>query len=372
MAKAKEGNAVLERQYLGEEPTFKQDEELEKIDLIKAMNWYNATKDSATAKKYLLQALKDAGVDKQILAAFGDINDSDCMTVGFLSRMISRGAVLSDKDRETFDCALTGLIAAAESIRDSKKNSSSNNKEKAEVPVVSVQDRIKAQAQRVISDLEVALDKREFKTNVKELLINAGVKGPQAKHVREWVDARIKEFTSVQKTKDDQLKEGYSNYSKAQLKAILKWLETVNESIDQIVVLAKAGRKPRAKKVKSAAQVVGKMQYMKADAALKVNSVDPTQIVGALQLWVFNTKTRKLGVFNASDAQGLTVKGTTVKNYDESKSFAKTIRKPEVKIPELMGAGKVALRHFMDEIKAKESTLKGRINGDVLLLRVMK
>jgi len=368
MAKAKEGKGkpVYVSYILGAEPEFKQDEEVTKLQLIESLNWYNMAKDEKDAKKYLLDSLKNSGVDKKIISAFSNINDSDCVTVGFLSRMITRGAVLSEKDRETFDCGLTGLIAAAESIVEEKKPEAENK------PVVSVQDYIKAQAARVIGEFESILDSKDYKTNVKELLLNHKVKGPQAKHVLVWVDAKLKEFQDVQKSKDDQIKEGYSNYSKAQLKAVVKWLESLKDSINEIVQVTKAGRKPRAKKQKSAAQVVGAVKYLKSEPSLKVVSLDPTQIVGALQLWVFNVKTRKLGVFNAMDGQGLTVKGTTVKSYDETKSFAKTIRKPEVKLPELLKAGKVALRHFMDEIKAKQSTLKGRLNGDVLLVRVVK
>jgi hypothetical protein len=126
-----------------------------------------------------------------------------------------------------------------------------------------------------------------------------------------------------------------------------------------IVEAKKASRKPRAKKFKSASEVTQKVNYMKTDEKLKVSSVSPDQIVGALQLWVFNVKTRKLGVFVSQDEQGLTVKGTTVKSFDEIKSVSKTVRKPEVKIPELMSAGKVALRRVMDDIKAKASKLKG-------------
>jgi hypothetical protein len=134
----------------------------------------------------------------------------------------------------------------------------------------------------------------------------------------------------------------------------------------------KAQRKPRAKKQKSAAQVVGKVTYMPRDDKLKVVSINPDQIVGAAQLWVFNVKTRKLGVFHAADDSGLMIKGTTVKNFDEKTSKCKTVRKPEQKIPEVIAAGKVALRRVLEEIRAKDSVLKGRLNKDTLLLKVVK
>lgn len=363
MAK-KQGNVLLEAKYLGDEPTFKAEEEVSKLNLILAMNWYNATKDAKDAKKYLLASLKDAGVEKVILSAFSKIEDVDCMTTGFLARIVSRGGILSVSDRETFDCAVTGLVAAAEVIAEETVAVA----EKVGVVKLTVQDRMRMQADRAIAELESVLDSREFKTNVKEILVNAGVKGPQAAKVKLWVEAKLAEFTEVQKTKDADLKEGYSNYSKADIKAILKWLATVDESLS----LVKVARKARKKKDKPVGKVVAAVKYLKSDAELKVTSIDPVEIVGAQQLWVFNVKYRKLGVFVASDPQGLTVKGTTVKNFDEVKSVQKTVRKPEKKIPEVMGAGKVALRKTMDDIKAKAAKLKGRLNGEVLLLKVVK
>jgi hypothetical protein len=89
-------------------------------------------------------------------------------------------------------------------------------------------------------------------------------------------------------------------------------------------------------------------------------------------LWVYNTKTRKLGVYQAADAAGLNVKGSTIQNFAESKSISKTLRKPDVTIPEVLKAGKVALRSTLNDIRAAEKALTGRINSDTILLRTVK
>ena len=90
-----------------------------------------------------------------------------------------------------------------------------------------------------------------------------------------------------------------------------------------------------------------------------------------MQLWVFNTKTRKLGVYHADDAGGFSVSGTTITNYTESKSISKTVRKPDLLLPEVLKAGKIALRNLLTGIATKESLLNGRINKDIVLLRVL-
>jgi len=92
--------------------------------------------------------------------------------------------------------------------------------------------------------------------------------------------------------------------------------------------------------------------------------------VGAKELWIFNTKTRKLGKYVAKEFSELTVKGTSIVNFDEAKSVQKTLRKPEEQLKEFKSAGKVQLRKFLEDIKAVDIKLNGRINEDTILLKV--
>ena len=106
---------------------------------------------------------------------------------------------------------------------------------------------------------------------------------------------------------------------------------------------------------------------------MKLVSINPVDIVGAEQLWVYNVKNRKLGRYVAEDQGGvLGVKGTSITGFNESKSTQKTLRKPEEQIKDLMGSGKVKLRSFIDNIKSKEQAVNGRINIDTIILRIMR
>ena len=99
-------------------------------------------------------------------------------------------------------------------------------------------------------------------------------------------------------------------------------------------------------------------------------SVSPADILGAGELWVYNTKTRKLGKYVAAEFNTLSVKGTSIVGFDENKSIQKTIRKPEEKLKEFKAAGKIALRKFLDDINATDTKLNGRTNEDTILLKV--
>jgi hypothetical protein len=50
---------------------------------------------------------------------------------------------------------------------------------------------------------------------------------------------------------------------------------------------------------------------------------------------------------------------------------SKTLRKPEQQISEFMKSSKVQLRKFLENIKATETRLNGRVNAEVLLLKTV-
>ena len=118
-------------------------------------------------------------------------------------------------------------------------------------------------------------------------------------------------------------------------------------------------------------KLVAKLKYLKADEKYKVASVNPTAVIGASEIWVFNVKTRKIGKYIAEEHQTLQVKGTTLQFFDEKKSIQKTLRKPTEQLREFKTTGKVALRKFMENIPTTDTKLSGRINADTIILKVL-
>jgi hypothetical protein len=129
------------------------------------------------------------------------------------------------------------------------------------------------------------------------------------------------------------------------------------------------GGKIRVSKPKAPVKQVSKLKYMVFDDKLKVQSIRPENMIGAVTLWAYNVKKRKLIVYHALDNKGFAVKGSTLLNWDPTKSYGKTLRKPEEKLKEFSEAGKVELRKFMDKIKGVEAKQNGRFSKDVLILK---
>ena len=149
------------------------------------------------------------------------------------------------------------------------------------------------------------------------------------------------------------------------------------DACDMLIAESKLNRKPRKVKPKSAEKLVAKMKYKQSDEKTALVSINPADIIKAEELWVYNTKTRKLGRYITSivdpqkqkrDGTGLEVKGTTLIRFDEKESIAKTLRKPVEQLAEFKKCGKIQRKKFFEGIKTTETKLNGRVNPDTILL----
>ena len=238
-----------------------------------------------------------------------------------------------------------------------------------------IQDRLNEKTSEIIGELEGKYD--DMVANVAdkfkayEFLVANNVVQSQLGKYEELYNKRKAELELAQAKTDDQVKEGYSHYKAADFKRIYAWIDELISAVDQYRGVKKATKKARVKKAPSKEKLIAKLKYAKDFQQLKLVSVNPADIIGAQELWVYNTKTRKLGKYVAGAYKELAVKGTTIINYDEQKSVSKTLRKPEQQLPEFMKLGKVQIRKFLDTVKATETLLNGRISTDVVLLKTL-
>jgi len=241
-----------------------------------------------------------------------------------------------------------------------------------DVKVPTIQDRLNEKTSELIGELEghydeVCAGKTDF-DHYKFLTSNNVVQGQLNKYESLYI-ARKVELDAAYNGLDADLVEGYKHYKAADWKRVFAWITGLLTAIEQYRGVKKASKKARVKKTPSKEKLVSKIKYCKDFPQLKIVSINPAEIVGAQELWVYNTKTRKLGKYIASTSDGLAVKGTSVENFTD-KSMSKTLRKPEQQLLEFNKSTKVQLRKFLENIKATETLLNGRINTDTVLLRV--
>lgn len=237
-----------------------------------------------------------------------------------------------------------------------------------------IQDRLAERASELIGEMEGMFDEilKNTKPNFKpyDFLVTNKVQQAQLLKYREVFEQHKIELETAQSKKDSQLTEAYKHYKAADFKRIIGWLDLVLLALDEYKQVKQATKKARVKKAPSKEKLISKLKYAKDDKEMKLVSINPAEIIGATELWIYNTKTRKLGKYVAAAHSQLAVKGTSIENFDTDRSVCKTLRKPAEKLKEFNKAGKIQLRKFLDEIKATETKLNGRINADILLLKV--
>src|SRR6056300_1442087 len=248
------------------------------------------------------------------------------------------------------------------------------------VYVPSIQERIKEASSNIIAEIDEQVDKfiedpKSFKKFDSVKFFRAmQVNQAHARHIRSYYEGILGEYLMLQKPvseQDEQLREGYSHLDKVDVKKAVDLFQGIVGACDLITAESKASRKTRSPKPKSAEKLVAKIKYCKSDEKYKVASINPADIIGCNELWIFNTKARKIGKYIAEEHQTLQVKGTTLQFFNEKESIAKTLRKPEQQLAEFNKSGKVQLRKFLPNIKGVETKLNGRFNNDTVILKAV-
>ena len=348
-----------------------------------AMEYYRMEGDSKSYKPAVVKWMTANGYSENVIRAVKKSKDwRISTTMGAVAHCLNRGmtAVRADfNDGKSTAVWLGNAIAklVEEGRYDIEEvESVFSPAEKSAQPTI--QERLRDVAVRMTEELEDAytsfqedpdsFNPKAFK--VLNLLKGKQAKAAHARIIKEFYASDLAEIEEALLGKDEQLKEGYSHLSKAQMKKLLEFLKEIDGACAMLMQEAKVNKKPRATKAKPKEKIVEKLKYQKSDETLKLVSVNPADIIGAKELWVFNTKTRKLGKYVAAEFSDLSVKGTSITGFSEMLSVQKTLRKPAEQLKEFKAAGKVALRKFLDDIKSVDIKLNGRINEDTVLLKV--
>lgn len=221
-----------------------------------------------------------------------------------------------------------------------------------------------------IGELEEVVDRQDDKFDFYQFARIKNMNKTQIEKITQYYKREYEELLEAKKGKSEDLKEAWGYLKRKGLTNRIAFFERLLAELDKYINNKKVIRRPRKPKVKSAAQLVKNIQYLKESNELKVVSVNPETIVDMKQLWVYNVKYKKLTCYNSLEG-GFKMKGTTLQNFDMETSMCKTLRKPQEQLGELLKSGKVKLRTFMDKLTTKPSTFTGRINKDTLLVRVL-
>lgn len=345
--------------------------------------YYRSEYGGKELKPQVIKWLTQKGVDKSIITSFKRTKDwRSHLTMGTVASCLLRGMPEQRADFNNGKNTAEWLLAEVKKVIDSGDfNVEEATQDTAKTTTIqpSIQDRLREVALSMTEDIESAIeswqtDPESFEPKafkVLNLLKGKDAKAAHARVIRDQYAGNLAELEELSSgSADEQLREAYSHRSKKHIRKLIDFYNEINSACNMLMQESKVNRKPRAKKIVPADKIVAKLKYKKTDEPLKLVSINPADIIGSKELWIYNTKTRKLGKYVAADFSELGVKGTTITGFSENLSIQKTLRKPADQLKEFKTAGKVALRKFLDEIKATDTKMNGRINEETILLKV--
>jgi hypothetical protein len=345
-----------------DEPMINEDEN-DMRDLMHALNWYNENASDKDRRKWVISYLAKTG-QKDAVIALNDATDFELRSLAFMCRLTSREQHLAEREQEKMVSIISELSTKYKKrkkvvavVADAK-------------PVVSVQDRIEEVAKKHAAEFDGAIDdfviNKQSEFSAKNYLQANAVSAPVAKRIGESYGKLIDELNEVIAGDDKQLVEGYSNFTKREIKKFVTFVETLRDDCLQQVQHAKAGRAPRKRKPMSPTKLTARMKYLKDFAEFSLKSVKPETIIGSDEVWFYNTKYRRVGVYKAVGGT-LSVKGTTILGFDVKESKMMTLRKPEEFFKGL-AMGKRALNAALKKLTTKPAAPNGRINEETIIL----
>lgn len=389
--------------YTGEEPDWFNWEKwpIEKFYQIqsRALRFYNYYLDSGSFKPIVLAWMKKNGYTKEEQALIKEASPWYLpTTVGKLIRMMDMGMPSIHPQAEEYfqglqrydeevplapkdciDVVNTEIRKALKTIAMDSKHAVAVNPQVAEKKKVTPLDRIR---ERVQKDILVYLDelidrwadtsKGVATMNLGNMLRDQKIPSQGLPDILKWIDHNLEEFKGAYDKTDPQLVEGYSYMPKPHLRKIVGVLETLKSDVLAHGKIKTASRKPRAKKPKAADKQVQRLKYQSHSAEYALDSIAPTRIPYAQRLYIFNTKTRQLGVYYASGNAGFEVKGASLKGFDTDLSFHATLRKPKDILTGVLSATPKKIDKIFDGVKITKKKANGRFNEHTIILKVLE
>jgi len=365
--------AFADEKYTGPEPEWPEDAkdwDTEKFDnkLRKSFYYYNYYYSQKDCKKYVVEWLqKNSKLTIDEVRAFNRAGDRLLpMTVCSLIMAHRQGMPFRGRHIEFIIDSVQEVVNKAEP---EEVQLIATPEQVAYRPTI--QDRLAEKTSELLGELEGHYDEIDTSpVKFYDFLVANNVVQSQLGKYETLFGRRRAELELAQSRTDEQVTEGYKHLKSADFKKRIKWIDDLMAAVEQYRGVKKATKKARVKKAPSKEKLVSKLKYAKTNAELKIVSINPADIIGSGELWIYNTKTRKLGKYVAAAYKQLSIKGTSIEGFDTDKSVGKTLRKPDEKLKEFAKAGKVQLRKFLEDIRATEAKLNGRINADIVLLRV--
>ena len=357
--------------YTGLEPTWRvQPTDDRTSQLSAAFSWYNYFYGKKDAREMLVAYLEHHGRKADVRALKGVPDSAVRLTTAWLCRMSMVGLDLTDTEQVRLEGYIQEILKAREP-------------EVAVVeaaPVVAkpnIQDRLREKVSECAGELDGMFDEfvvngAKMSADYKPITVIRGMNvAPQMiSDIANLWKHKLSEFETAIEGKDAQLAEGYSNFTKIQMRNIVKFCETVINDCGAYVQIKKVERKPRKVKSVPPEKRAAKFKVLMEFAELKLKGLPAASLVDKAEAWLYDTKKRKLIHLVAdSHTQAFTVKSNSIIGFSTIETMQKTVRKPADVVKAVQAAGKPAARKIYKDLTTTETPFNGRGTENLMVLK---
>lgn len=359
--------------YTGGEPTWAEQPAVgNRISrLTDAFSWYNYHYGRKEARDIVVAYLESQG-RKADVKTFRKVGDNELnLTAAWLCRMSMIGLMLTEQEQKQLDQRIAGMLDTATTEVVVVAN---------EVPTATrpnIQERLREKMIECAGEIEGMFDDFllsgarmtvEFKPI--NILRGKNVAPNLVAEISAMWSVRLREIIQVLGGQDDQLVEGWSNYSKVQLRSIEKFCETVINDCGAYVQIRKVETKPRKAKKVSPEQRVRKFRCQAEVEEFGIKGLPATSLVDCAEAWLYDSKKRKLIHVVADGHVGrFTVKNNMLIGVSPADTLQKTLRRPADTLKAIAAAGKPAARKIFADLTTTETPFNCRGTENLVVLR---
>jgi hypothetical protein len=356
--------------YTGLEPTWRvQPTDDRTSQLSAAFSWYNYFYGKKDAREMLVAYLEHNGRKADVRALKGVPDSAVRLTTAWLCRMSMVGLELTDTETVRLEGYIQEILTArepevvvAEVVAVAKPN---------------IQDRLREKVSECAGELDGMFDEfvvngAKMSADYKPITVIRGLNvAPQMiSDIANLWKHKLSEFETAIEGKDAQVVEGYSNFSKIQMRNIVKFCEAVINDCGAYVQIKKVERKPRKVKSVPPEKRAAKFKVLMEFAELKLKGLPAASLVDKAEAWLYDTKKRKLIHLVAdSHTQAFTVKSNSIIGFSTIETMQKTVRKPADVVKAVQAAGKPAARKIYKDLTTTETPFNGRGTENLVVLK---
>ena len=356
--------------YTGLEPTWRvQPTDDRTSQLSSAFSWYNYFYGKKDAREMLVAYLEHNGRKADVRALKGVPDSAVRLTTAWLCRMSMVGLELTDTETVRLEGYIQEILKAREP--------EVVVEEVVAVAKPNIQDRLREKVSECAGELDGMFDEfvvngAKMSADYKPIMVIRGLNvAPQMiSDIANLWKHKLAEFETVIEGKDAQVVEGYSNFSKIQLRNAVKFCEAVINDCGAYIQIKKVERKPRKVKSVSPEKRAAKFKVMLDFAELKLKGLPAASLVDKAEAWLYDTKKRKLIHLVAdSHTQAFTVKSNSIIGFSTIETMQKTVRKPADVVKAVQAAGKPAARKIYKDLTTTETPFNGRGTENLVILK---